>query len=68
MGKTGSQRRKQLKNSFILQKKLADNIRHVVIVDDVVTTGSTVSEVSRLLKNAGVSIVSVVSVCVALVS
>jgi ComF family protein len=66
MGKTGKQRRKNLKNTFILQKKLTNNIRHVVIVDDVVTTGSTASEVSRLLKNAGVKTVSVVSVCLAL--
>jgi ComF family protein len=66
MGKTGKQRRKNLKNTFVLQKKLANIIHHVVIVDDVVTTGSTVSEVSRLLKSAGVNTVSVVSVCLAL--
>ena len=63
MGKTGPQRRKHLKDSFVLQKKLAKNIRHVVIVDDVVTTGTTASEVSRLFKNAGVETVSVVAVC-----
>ena len=33
--------------------------RHVAIVDDVVTTGSTVSELARTLKRAGVDTVQV---------
>ncbi|PKH88392.1 ComF family protein [Colwellia sp. Bg11-28] len=63
MGKTGSQRRKNLANAFALQRKLGSHIKHVLIVDDVVTTGTTVSEISKLLKQAGVETVTLVTVC-----
>jgi len=66
MGKTGSQRRKNLVNAFALQKKLASDIKHVMIIDDVVTTGSTVSEISKLLKQAGAETVTLVTVCLTL--
>jgi ComF family protein len=66
MGKTGSQRRKNLANAFALQGELASHIKHVLLVDDVVTTGTTASEVSKLLKQAGVETVTLVTVCLAL--
>lgn len=66
MGKTGSQRRKNLANAFALQGKLASHIKHVLLVDDVVTTGTTASEVSKLLKQNGVTTVTLVTVCLAL--
>ncbi|MEY8198188.1 MAG: ComF family protein [Colwellia sp.] len=66
MGKTGSQRRKNLANAFALQRKLVSHIKHVLIVDDVVTTGTTASEISKLLKQAGVETVTLVTVCLTL--
>ncbi len=46
-------RRRNLRDAFALARPVP--WRHVAIVDDVVTTGSTVGEIARLLKNAGVS-------------
>ena len=66
MGKKGKERRKNLVNAFALQKELATNIKHVLIIDDVVTTGSTVSEIGKLLKTAGVETVTLVTVCLTL--
>jgi len=66
MGKTGSERRKNLANAFVLQGKLVSHIKHVLIVDDVVTTGTTASEISKLLKQAGVETVTLVTVCLTL--
>jgi len=66
MGKTGAERRKNLKHSFTLKQKVATNIKHVVIVDDVVTTGTTVSEISKVLKSAGIETITLVTVCLSL--
>jgi len=66
VGKTGGQRRKSLANAFILTPYLAKNLRHVILIDDVVTTGTTASEISKLLKNAGVAKVTLVTVCLSL--
>jgi ComF family protein len=66
MGKTGSQRRKNLANAFTLQQKLTSDIKHIVLIDDVVTTGTTASEISQLLKRAGVETVTLVTVCLSL--
>lgn len=66
MGKTGNQRRKNLANAFYLQEKLASHIKHVLIIDDVVTTGTTASEISKLLKQAGIETVTLVTVCLTL--
>lgn len=51
LGKTGSQRRKNLKQAFKLNKKYED-IRdtHVILVDDVMTTGTTLQAVAKILK------------------
>lgn len=66
MGKTGSQRRRNLANAFSLQRKISGDIKHVLLVDDVVTTGTTASEISKLLKQAGVETVTLVTVCLSL--
>lgn len=66
MGKTGSQRRKNLANAFKVQGTIANQIKHVLLVDDVVTTGSTASEISKVLKESGIETVTVVTVCLAL--
>lgn len=66
MGKTGVERRKNLKDAFALNKNLASDINHIIIVDDVVTTGTTASEISKLLKNSGVETITLVTVCLSL--
>ncbi len=66
MGKTGSQRRKNLANAFVLRNGLASHVKHVLLVDDVVTTGTTASEISKILKKNGVKTVTLVTVCLAL--
>ncbi len=62
VGQTGASRRKNLASAFQLSKRpiLA---KHVAIIDDVVTTGSTVNEISTLLKKHGVEKITVLSVC-----
>lgn len=56
-GKNARQRQQNIKNAFrFINKK---NYKYVVIFDDVVTTGSSVSELCKVLKQAGVSRVDV---------
>lgn len=50
-------RRRNIKGAFSLRMPPA--LRHVAIVDDVLTTGSTVNEMARMLKRAGVKRVEV---------
>jgi len=54
-------RKSNLKNAFRLELPVAG--RHMVIVDDVVTTGSTVAEIARLLKRNGAATVQVWCLC-----
>jgi len=50
-------RRKNLKNAFSVIKPI--HARHIAILDDVMTTGSTVHELAYVLKKAGASRVDV---------
>ena len=50
VGQTGKQRRNNLANAFILHQPLTEDVKHVLLIDDVLTTGSTASEISKLLK------------------
>lgn len=54
---------RNIKGAFALDKK-ADIVKEksVLIVDDVFTTGATINECCKLLKNAGASFVSVVTI------
>ncbi|MDH5387291.1 MAG: ComF family protein [Gammaproteobacteria bacterium] len=52
-------RRKNIRGAFAVVEPLLQ--KHVVIVDDVVTTGSTANELSRVLKKAGVERITVLS-------
>ena len=54
-------RKRNLKNAFRLE--LAVNGLHIAMVDDVVTTGSTVAELSRLLLQSGAASVQVWCLC-----
>jgi ComF family protein len=51
------ERRKNLRNSFALSKPV--KAKHIVLLDDVVTTGTTVYELAALLKKSGVQEVGV---------
>jgi len=66
VGQTGKQRRKNLANAFTLTAQLTEDVKHVLLIDDVLTTGSTASEISKLLKCAGVDRVTVLTVCLTL--
>ena len=50
-----SQRTINIRNSFELNNKLYSNIadKNILLIDDVITTGSTVNECSRILKKEG---------------
>lgn len=50
------ERRKNIRGAFVVQGDLEG--RHVVIVDDVLTTGATLSELARNLKRAGAATVT----------
>ena len=50
-------RRKNLRNAFTMDNRA--DYRHVALVDDVVTTGETVSEIARLLKQHSVKRVDI---------
>ena len=73
-GKTGVARRKNLRHAFELSTDFLthkDNKKnqlpeHVMLLDDVVTTGSTCNEICRLLKNNGVKRITVISLCLSL--
>ncbi len=45
------------KNAFVIKHKI--NVSHIAIIDDVMTTGNTVNELSRILKNNGVQRVDI---------
>ncbi|MBP2168660.1 ComF family protein [Erwinia toletana] len=54
-------RRKNLRGAFKLEIAVAG--RHIAVVDDVVTTGSTVAAISRLLQAAGAASVQICCLC-----
>ncbi len=66
VGQTGAQRRNNLANVFSLRHPLGKTVKHVLLIDDVLTTGSTASEISKLLKDHGVEKITVVTVCLTL--
>jgi len=56
------QRKKNVKGCFDVKIELAENYSHVVIIDDVVTTGSTINELAKQLKKSGIKKVGVWSI------
>ncbi len=51
VGLTGEQRNENIKNAFSISRNF--NAKHVAIIDDVMTTGSTVHELALALKMSG---------------
>lgn len=58
-GLNARQRKRNIKGVFDINSRTVSRYRHVVIVDDVVTTGSTVYELARILRKAGIAQVDV---------
>lgn len=52
-GLKGKERRKNLKNAFKVKDRIRLEGKKILIVDDVFTTGTTVNECARTLKQAG---------------
>ncbi|MFH1454959.1 MAG: phosphoribosyltransferase family protein [bacterium] len=50
--KNKNERLKNLKNCFCANTELIKN-RNIILIDDVITTGTTMSEASKALRNAG---------------
>jgi len=58
-GLTAGERRANVRNAFLLPGERLPEYRHVAIVDDVVTTGSTVNELARTLRRGGIGRIDV---------
>jgi ComF family protein len=56
------ERMENLRNAFRVRHASAVQSRHLILVDDVFTTGSTVDECARVLRQAGAASVRVVTV------
>lgn len=54
---SADKRKQNIKNAFTLTRTI--NAKHIAIFDDVVTTGSTVAEITRVLKKHGVQQVDI---------
>ena len=54
---SGESRRRNMRRAF--QLKAPVPCQHVAIIDDVVTTGSTVNELARVLRHGGVEVIEV---------
>jgi predicted amidophosphoribosyltransferase len=61
-GLTRHQRRENMRGAFIVSKPEEITDREILLVDDVFTTGTTVSECARILLRAGASKVWVATV------
>ena len=57
----GDERRKNLNNAFSLIRPEQVREKKIVIIDDVFTTGTTVEECSRILRQAGAAEVQVLT-------
>lgn len=63
IGLSFNQRKENVKNKFALNPAVKENIvnKHILIVDDVVTTGATLSECAGVLKASGAESVSFIT-------
>jgi ComF family protein len=67
VGKSGVERRKNLANAFNINPEILGELaENVILIDDVVTTGTTANEICQLLKKRGVQTITLLSICLAL--
>jgi len=66
VGQSGKQRRKSLKNAFQLSENIREWPSHIILVDDVITTGTTTNTICKLLKRKGVKHITVLTVALTL--
>jgi ComF family protein len=59
---TATARRANVRGAFALRRPEVVSGRHVVLVDDILTTGSTVSACARCLRDAGAATIGVLTV------
>jgi len=57
-----NERMENLRNAFVLRKNMDVQGKHLLLIDDVLTTGSTVDECSRVLRKAGAASIRVMTV------
>jgi len=57
-----NERMENLRNAFNLRKNIKVQGKHLLLIDDVLTTGSTVNECSRVLREAGAASIRVMTV------
>lgn len=62
-GLSGKERRGNLKNAFIVKRPSIISGRSILLLDDVLTTGSTVNECAKALKKAGCKRVEILTIC-----
>jgi len=66
VGQSGAERRKNLKGAFEISPHITKLPEQIILLDDVLTTGTTVNEVSKLLKHRGVKKVIVLTLALSL--
>ena len=66
VGQTGKQRRQSLNSAFSVSEKIDKLPSHIVLVDDVITTGTTTNTICTLLKKRGVKHITVLTVALTL--
>lgn len=67
LGSSASARRAQLRQQFRLSLPFSEwpqLPKHILLVDDVLTTGATLNQLSRLLKRAGVQRIGVITLAI----
>jgi ComF family protein len=62
-GLNHQQRQNNVRHAFTLQQSLSPPVSHVAICDDVVTTGSTVNQLCKLLLDVGVKRIDIYCLC-----
>ena len=58
-----AQRRKNMRRAFQIRKPSLIQDQHLLLVDDVMTTGATLDELARNLRKSGAASVEVAVVC-----
>jgi len=59
------ERRENMRNAFLLKNNKVLRSSHIILLDDVITTGATVSECGRILKENGADKVFALSAAIA---